>query len=453
MAINKQKLTDVSPGNIYDKLQEGVVFAGVTKKDGSVSYRGLSTVPEYLETLFKSRVTNEDKGKARKAHWSDGMTTEQKKAEYVEGRKPIFIYDALRSGYKGASIYLENIVTDTNIGDLENLVFISKEDLASEPSFKLLQEGKLDVRDFLASKSENVREDVSWEKKKEFLEKLEKDVYVGTFRKRNGEPRVMVMTRNEHIIDEYSGDKAYETAFKLEEDSDEYLEILNTGIFPVYDIEKGEPRVFSLNQSVEVGKYPRLKKLDISQVHLFAVGEISLDELVFGTARQRRANKKNEELKPVLQRADIITAMGATSTWNDLWQHRMTKLIYMFEKELPKEFKEEGADLRTLGFVYKSHLNNKVVEVKLGKGEGEVYLIISPKGIYDVKLHKFEYKTNPGRGKDSALGGLNEQQERMYLQRKVLGMHKALLVNYILKTMDRRKKANTIKYFEDKFIK
>lgn len=450
MAIRQEKLSNTSPSAIYDKLKEGIVFAGVTKKDGSVSYRGMTTAPEFLETLFKSRVSNEDKGKTRKAHWADNLTDEQKKAEYVEGRKPIYIYDSIRSGFKGASIYLSNIVTDDTIGDLENLVFVAKEDVLNNQDFKDLQENKVDVKDFLKGTNER-REEVSWEQKKALFDKLEEDVYFATFRKGNGEQRMMVMTRNQELIDEFSGEGAYDTAFKIEDrEGDEFLDIITSGVFPVYDLEKGEERKFSISSSIEIEGYPRLRQLRTDDAIRFSIGELSIDELVFGTHRQRREERKG--LSGNDKRAELIADMGSSSTWDSTWQHRMTKLNYMLEKELPKEFKDAGHDLASVGFTYKSHLNNKVTEIKLGKGEGLVYLMVSPKGVYDVLNSRFEFKTNPGRGKDSNLGGLKDQQERMYLQRNVLGMQKALLINYILKSMDRRKKANTVKYFDSRFL-
>lgn len=452
MAIKKEKLERLTHENMYKKLKEGIVFAGVQKADGTVTYRGMTLAPEFLETLFKSRVTNEDKGKARKAHWSDGMTEEEKIAQYTESRKPVFIYDVLRQGYKGASIYLRNIDLDSGmIGDLDNLVFVSKEDVLNNPEFKELQEGKIDVKDFLKGTNDR-REEVSWEQKKQLFDRLEEDVYFATFRKRNGEQRKIVMTRNKDLIDEFSGEGAYDTAFKIEDrEGDEFLDIITSGVFPVYDLEKGEERKFSIDSSIEVKGYPRLKLLRLDDAVRFSIGEISMDELVFGTHRQRREERKG--LTGNDKRAELIADMGSSSTWDSTWQHRMTKLNYMLEKELPKEFKEAGYDLSNVGFSYKSHLNNKVTEIKLGKGEGTVYLMVSPKGVYDVLNNRFEFKTNPGRGKDSNLGGLKDQQERMYLQRNVLGVQKALLINYILKSMDRRKKANTIKYFEDKFLK
>ena len=86
---------EISNEELYNKLKSGYVLANVEKKDGSSSLRLITGISDMLGGVINSRVSNEDKGKARRPHWTDGLSEDDKKDIYVRNVKPMFLQDIL----------------------------------------------------------------------------------------------------------------------------------------------------------------------------------------------------------------------------------------------------------------------------------------------------------------------------------------------------------------------
>lgn len=439
-----EKLENVNTADLYDKLKEGFLCAGIEKKDGTVSYRVITANGEFLERTISSNITHKDTGKAKKAHWTDGLSDEEKRDEYVSGRRYMFVYDASREGRKGVSINLNNIVEDDKVGDLDNLLYFGIDQTDSE-EFKNLHANKMDIGDFI--KGNNTKKSkLTTDQKQKVFERLEKGVVFATFRKQNGEVREMLMTRDKDIVDELSGEGSYDSLLSVEEDEDKYIDMLTSGVYEVYDLTVQDSRKFNSNNLLKIDKYPSpLINVKKDSAMKYITDEISLEEAVLGNKRKKKIEDKN--LNETLTKVEIIDFMVRNTTNNDVWMSRYTRLGRKLS-ELNSELEEKGTSSSKVNYSVRQLPDNKGFWITIG----DVQLIVSPKGILDVSTMEFEYRTHETTGRDRKLTGVKEQQDRVFSQRNALGMNKSLMINYILNAFNRRKKLVNIKFFDERYI-
>lgn len=434
--------------NIYDALEDNVVFGWFKKADGSYSYRGITRNEELYGKLFSGVVTASDKGKAKRKHWTDDLSSEEIKEKYVSGEKSIYVYDVVREGRKGISVYLTNISEDNELEGLPNNYQVKVEDVINDERFIALDEGKLDVEDYIKNTGE-VKEEISEDTVKRVLKSLESDAYLVTFRKKSGEPRVMLATRNQEIVDELSGEGAYDSLFANDLLGEDYVNIMMSKVIPVYDLEKSDKRTINLKSLLSLeGRKPFIK-VELDTLHMYLTGEIELKELVEGTFRQRQMARKGKTPDDLL--VDRLKSMGDT-VYSDRWKARLGRVNQLFSVELAKEFREERQDLSKTNLYFKRYGDNKVFDIRMGAGEGRVHLLVSPKGIYDMVTHEFHYKENAGSGEDKHRGGIKLQQHRIQKEKNLIGLTKALLVSYILDAFNGHKKFSEIRFFNEDII-
>lgn len=439
------KITDTSQGALYDKLKEGFICAGIEKKDGSVSYRVITANGEYLGRASKSKVTHKDTGKAKRKHWTDGLSDEEKKDAYVNQGKYMFVYDASRQGgTKGISISLSNIVEDEKVGDLDNLLYFDIEQ-TNDPLFKKLHDEKIDVGSFLKGEDKK-KNTLTTAQKVQLFERIEKGIVFATFRKQNGEVREMLMTRNQEIVDELSGEGTYEGAVQVNEEDEKYLNMLVSGVYEVYDLSVQDMRKFNSNNLLKIEKYPSpLINVKKDSAMKYVTDEITLEEAVNGNRRKKKLEEKG--LNSTLTKVEIIEMMTSNTTNNEVWMSRYNRLGDRL-KNLTKELEKSGTNASKVNYGVLPLPNAKGFWITLG----DTQLVVSPKGILDVNTLEFEYKTHATTGRDGKLTGIKEQQERVYSQRNVLGQNKSMLINYILNSFNRQKKLVNVVFFEDRYL-
>lgn len=440
---------EISNEELYNKLKSGYVLANVEKKDGSSSLRLITGISDTLGGVINSRVSNEDKGKARRPHWTDGLSEDDKKDIYVRNVKPMFLQDILRVGNKGVSIYLNKVLRGDSVGDLPNLLYIEKEDLEGDENYQNLLEQRIDILNFLEGKSE-LREVVDEDKVKRLIRMLDEGVYFATFRKKSGEPRMMIMTRNEDVIETLTpgGSSVFEIDENDERGKEELLKIYDSGIIPVYDVEKQDKRVFNLNNSIKIEGYPQLKKLDARQSIAYAASEITLKELLGGSKLKRKIDatgKDGSELE-----AHIINLVNTNVPLDEVWTYRLNKLYVAINENLRRELGSVSGRVAN-SLKVERFKNGKVLKITLG----DIELYVSPKGVYDKGTSSYQYKTNPGineKGRDAGRGGIKNQQERYVMNKDALGEMKAMLLYYVLETFKKRVKLTDLVFMNDVFM-
>lgn len=440
---------DISDGELYNKLKSGYVLANVEKKDGSSSLRLMTGISDTLGGVINSRVSNEDKGKARKPHWTDGLSEEEKKDIYVRNEKPMFLEDIIRVGNKGVSIYLNKVLRGEKIGDLPNLLYFEKSDLEGDENYQNLLEQRIDILNFLEGKNE-LREVVDEDKVKRLMGMLDEGVYFATFRKKSGEPRMMIMTRNSDVIETLTpgGSSIFEIDENDEKGKEQLLKIYDSGVIPVYDIEKQDKRVFNLNNSIKIDGYPQLKKLDARQSIAFAASEITLKELLSGSKLKRKieaTGKDGSELE-----AHIINLVNTNVPLDEVWTYRLNKLYVAINENLRRELGAVNSRVAN-SLKVDRFKNGKVLKITLG----DIELYVSPKGVYDKGTSSYQYKTNPGineKGQDAGKGGIKNQQERYVMNKDALGEMKAMLLYYVLETFKKRVKLPDLVFMNDAFM-
>lgn len=451
MANYTQLPSNISDSDLFNKLKSGYILANVKKADGSSSLRLMTANAESLASLMGTRISNTDKGKARKAHWTDGLSEQEKNQKYITNEKPLFIADAIRKGNKGASIYLNNILREKTIGDLPNLVYFEKSALENDENYTKLLENELDILDFLQGNTSAVKERVNEDKVKQLLDKLDKDVYFATFRKKTGEPRKMIMTRNKEVIETLSPG-VYDAKVKLDEsdekDAAKLLKMYDTTSIPVFDLKEQEMRVFTMTSSIEIPGFPRLKKLDAQNAVRYSIGEIEMEELLQGSKLKRRVEstgKSGAELE-----AHIINLVNSKVPLDELWTYRLNKLYVAVNENLRKEIAQVNRELAN-DLKIERFKENKIIAIKIPKAK--IALYISPKGIFDGVTGKYEYKSNSGiKGTDVKLNGIKNQQDRYVYNKAGIGEFKAMLLFYILESFKKKSKIPELVFMNDRFM-